>query len=472
MKASDFRKLILIFWFSCQSCNCINSTNFRLTAKNFSNLADVAASIVEVDFSAGTTTSNLILPDGSDLNLKYFADELLAKSFGKIASVFRQETPKNLATIRGRKRRCAMFVIDRFEQFTAVYQRMSSKIFRFNGFFLIVLTNGIIHEIDEIFKLMWKLQIYNVNIIHEEEDKSVAVKTFFPFQPGDCNSSVPVLVNRYKNGNFAFELNGFYPEKVKNLHNCTVNVSASNSSQPFIIQKRLQNNSLQLSGQDIKLLKTLQETLNMNINFSFLGDIGYLHDNGSAEGPFRALMDGIADLSISGWLIKSTRSKFFDETTSYTSVAINFVIPPGSPLTSFQKLIFPFEAFSWALIALSLSVGVFVIFVIKCKSRAMQNFIFGARVNDAYLNLFIGFIGGTQRFLPNRNFARFLLVAYLLYCLVIRTLYQAEYFRLMQSSKRNEEFQSIEEMVEKDFKFYVPIGLADIFIGAEMIKNR
>lgn len=471
MKFPDYHELFCIFWAFNQTCSCRNLTNLRLTSKSFSNLAQAANEIVEKDFSVGTTTSNLILSDSSDLSLRDFAEELLSRSFEKINVVIRQESPTAFSLLRNRRRRCAIFVISRFEQFQRMYPKITREIFFFNGYFLIVLTNGTIPEIKEIFRLVWKLQMYNVNLMYEAENESIMVKSFIPFKPGECHSTTPILINQFKDGKF-ISVESLYPLKMRNLHNCTVNVAASYSVHPFIIPKLSTNGSIQLTGQDISLLKTLSETLNMNINFAFIGEQGFIYDNGTGEGPFKALLDGVADLTISGWLIRSTRSKFFDATTSYTSVPINFVISLGTQLTSFEKLIFPFERLTWILIALCLLIGSIVISIVKCCSKMTQNFIFGTKVDDPYLNMFIGFIGGTQKVLPRRNFARFLLVVYLMYCLVMRTLYQAAYFQLMQSSKRHDEVQTIEEMVEKDFKFYVPIVIADIFLGAEIIKNR
>jgi hypothetical protein len=98
--------------------------------------------------------------------------------------------------------------------------------------------------------------------------------------------------------------------------------------------------------------------------------------------------------------------------------------------------------------------------------------VFGTGVRTPCLNLFIAFIGGAQKKLPGRNFARFLLMIFLMYSLVIRTLYQASFYELLRSNKRHEEVQSIDEMIEKDFKFYVGIGNEDFLQKTEAIKNR
>jgi hypothetical protein len=116
--------------------------------------------------------------------------------------------------------------------------------------------------------------------------------------------------------------------------------------------------------------------------------------------------------------------------------------------------------------------GFLVIFIVSRRSKIVQNFVYGRNVKDPTLNLFIGFIGGSQTVLPGRNFARFLLMSFLMYLLVIRTLYQGSYFKLLQSENKHKSVQSIEEMIEKNFTFYVSVGNFEFFKDTEWLKNR
>jgi len=88
------------------------------------------------------------------------------------------------------------------------------------------------------------------------------------------------------------------------------------------------------------------------------------------------------------------------------------------------------------------------------------------------LNMLIGAVGGSQPVLPKRNFARFILMMFLLYALVIRTLYQGSYFKLLKSNRPKRKVQSIDEMVEKDFKFYVSNEVAELFQATAAVEER
>lgn len=70
--------------------------------------------------------------------------------------------------------------------------------------------------------------------------------------------------------------------------------------------------------------------------------------------------------------------------------------------------------------------------------------------------------GGSQTKLPTRNFSRFLLMSFLLFCLVQRNVYQGSLYIFLQSDGRHKEVQSIDEMVENGFDFYMYESYTDI----------
>jgi hypothetical protein len=164
--------------------------------------------------------------------------------------------------------------------------------------------------------------------------------------------------------------------------------------------------------------------------------------------------------------------KFFEFTSAYYDALIYFVVPPGRDYTSFEKLIYPFELTSWIFILMFLLIGIFVIFIIERRSIIIQNFVFANDVKSPYLNMLNGIIGGSQHVLPKYNFARFILMNFLLYSIVIRTLYQGSFFELLKSNKRHEPAQTIDEMIERDYKFFASEGIVDLLQSSEAIRKR
>lgn len=104
---------------------------------------------------------------------------------------------------------------------------------------------------------------------------------------------------------------------------------------------------------------------------------------------------------------------------------------------------------------LTFFLGVLVIFVVKCRSRRIQNFVFGRNVNFPMLNMVNIMFGGALNILPRRNFARFLLGMFMLYTIVIRNAYTGTLFRFLQTSASNRDIISINQLIKGNYSFMV-----------------
>lgn len=73
--------------------------------------------------------------------------------------------------------------------------------------------------------------------------------------------------------------------------------------------------------------------------------------------------------------------------------------------------------------------------------------------------------------LPGRNFARYLLMCFMLFCLVVRTAYQGKQYEFMQKIMWKPDIQTIDEMVEQNFKlFYITLrGLENFTFYDKMV---
>lgn len=59
--------------------------------------------------------------------------------------------------------------------------------------------------------------------------------------------------------------------------------------------------------------------------------------------------------------------------------------------------------------------------------------------------------------LPGRNFSRFLLTLYILFCLIIRTAYQGKQFEFLQKDMRPANVETIDEMIARNFTFFFEV---------------
>lgn len=123
----------------------------------------------------------------------------------------------------------------------------------------------------------------------------------------------------------------------------------------------------------------------------------------------------------------------FDEIQYYilSKNEVALLVSIGEPYGLFEKLMLPFDSVTWMLIMSCFLVAFFVIFQMRWWDLSIQSFLFGLHVTTPALNILGAFFGQSQTILPGRNFARYMLMLFILFCLIVRTGYQSLQFDLM-----------------------------------------
>lgn len=130
-------------------------------------------------------------------------------------------------------------------------------------------------------------------------------------------------------------------------------------------------------------------------------------------------------------------------------------VPLGAEYDGYEKLVFPFDTYTWTLIIIIFVLAYTVIMIVSFLKSDIRDFIIGRNVRTPALNIAAIFFGLTQTTLPSRTFARFITVTFIIYCLIIRTSWQAKMFGLMQNQIKKPEVKSVDEMIGKNFTFYM-----------------
>ena len=102
----------------------------------------------------------------------------------------------------------------------------------------------------------------------------------------------------------------------------------------------------------------------------------------------------------------------------------------------------------------------------------MKSFVYGRNVKSPTMNMISVIFGIQQTVVPTRNFARFILMMFLLFCLVNRNAYQGALYIILRSDGTRKEVQSVTEMVEKDFKFFMFSTYVDLVDEKTRIYQR
>ena len=185
------------------------------------------------------------------------------------------------------------------------------------------------------------------------------------------------------------------------------------------------------------------------------------------------IIEGNANLSIGMFGSSFLRNNLMTPSHVYYSSAYVLIIPPAIPHTAFEKIFKPLQKIVWFYVVSVFIVAFVVITWLKLKNvETVTNFVLGHRNQTPYLNVINIFLGGSALKVPNFNFARSILMFYILYCLVIRTIYQGALFDYLQSDARAAEVSSIDEMVKRDFRFYMLTSAQENVKGLTAIYER
>lgn len=332
--------------------------------------------------------------------------------------------------------------------------------FDYEKFYLIVLTINEANEttrldtMRKIFDLCWRFYILNINMIVEDFPlNSAQLYTYFPFTESNCNSLDPIQLDH--------NLENIYPDKLKNMFGCPIYV-ASVTIAPNVMIIHHGDERYSFDGIEGKILMIMSQRL----NFRPVGKIpadgkkwGTIYPNGTVTGAMRMMIDYEVNITMGAFGLQNTRRQIMDYIITLQTT-IGFIIPPGKPYTSFKKLFLPLSTNAWLLIAITFTVGFIVIAIMKYAGSRIRNFVIGQRNTLPYPNMLNIFLGGTISRIPNRNFARYLLMLWMILTLIIRSLYQGGLFTYLERQVNSSNPDTVPALIKENFVFYLGISAA------------
>lgn len=370
-------------------------------------------------------------------------------------------------TMTSKYQKCIFMFINDFREFLKIHDGINEAYFGLKSNFIIVLMNGKVDQIGQMFQMMWKKYFINVAILFAES-KAVQVQTFLPFNEMHCEDTTPKIINQFVDGKFIKPNSSFFTDKTKNLFKCPV---------PVAFSKTVIAN---FSGRDINLMETLSEKLNFSAVYHVLTTVGYIFDNGTAVGGFNQLLKDEVKIVYGNAFLKISRLNFFDIMVPYSSEDVFFVVPHGAKLTPIEKLFHTFQKRLWIVLVVLYAIGTTFICLSKFFDEKQRIFVFGESNDNPHLNMFKILMGSPQSRTPKRNFARFLVMSFSLFSLVIRTAYVGSFFNLLHTDISHGEIRSIDDILERNFTFILTEQMYqftlnvdyDVELGRKMLARR
>jgi hypothetical protein len=161
---------------------------------------------------------------------------------------------------------------------------------------------------------------------------------------------------------------------------------------------------------------------------------------------------------------------YFDFSPALYTDHVTFTVPAGEPYTQLEKMFLMFDKETWICIGVTLAGSLLVIQVINFMSVQVQKFVFGRDIRTPSLNVASIFLNGGQMRMPGRNFARFLLMMFIVWSLIIRTCYQSILYKNLQQDMRRPRITTFEELNDKNFSIVIEPDFKETF-GEDFMKR-
>lgn len=174
-----------------------------------------------------------------------------------------------------------------------------------------------------------------------------------------------------------------------------------------------------------------------------------------SSGAIQMIMQREVNMTIGYFASTSLRDIFMTSSYAYYTSNLVWMIPPGQVISSLEKLLRPFHMSVWVCFLAVLTVSFLSVGCLTFVSKKAANFTFGENVASPNLNIINMVLGGSLNKLPSRNFARTVLMMFMLYCFVIQNSYKGGLFKFMQMTVREKEMETTDEIVARNFKFYM-----------------
>jgi hypothetical protein len=304
-------------------------------------------------------------------------------------------------------------------------------------------------KLDGNFKELYMSSIENGNFIKIINDTTVDLVTSFFFEPGKCRQAQYKTINRFSISNMKWDNETFFPEKYDNYNGCELKIIIDD-------EKSFKKSIPATTTTTNKTFDILAQNLNFKNNFVKLGPATLVNFDFD-------LMNFVSGQSIHSF-------GMFDFSSPLYSDSLTLTVPAGEPYTQLEQMFLMFDKATWICIGATLGGALFIIQVINCMSVRIQKFVFGRDVRSPTLNVANIFLNGAQMRVPGRNFARFMLMMFITWSLIIRTCHQSMLYKNLQQDMRKPRIKTLDELNQANFTIILN-EQAEILLGKEFIKR-
>jgi hypothetical protein len=228
-----------------------------------------------------------------------------------------------------------------------------------------------------------------------EENDQILLKSFTMFSSQLCGSVHAVNINQFLLNTSTWLTQNFFANDIFNFHGCEIVFG------PIYVGNSYYDPEV------LVIVDALARSLNYTPGYNpFIKSI--LHFNTSKQVDCYFVLNSIV-----------LQNGFYS--VPFQTVSFGLTVPFGENYSSLEKLLWPFQFEVWIIFGLLFFIAFFTVFIInRFVPHNARCFIYGKNVTTPSLNIFLIFMGGGMTILPRRNFGRYILMCFILFCLVMR----------------------------------------------------
>lgn len=255
-------------------------------------------------------------------------------------------------------------------------------------------------------------QFHMKSFLFEDNRGEIVLMALSLFSPNSCGKFKMVELNRFSRKTLKWKTKEFFTPEINNFNGCELNfyVDFSESIVPSARSKDKINDDFESECSYEGYLISLVADLASNLNYTY--KLFCYRDNQTDHLAY--------DLKLEA----ETYSNYNDYIYVTSSTMFDFYgifIPPGELYSPLEKFFLPFDFATWMMFVAVFLIAYFTVFLVSYFSDpSIQEFIYGENVQAPSVNIFLIFMGGGMIVLPRKNFPRFLVMVFILYCLIMR----------------------------------------------------
>ncbi|CAG9811418.1 unnamed protein product [Chironomus riparius] len=286
-----------------------------------------------------------------------------------------------------------------------------------------------------------------------DDNELLYLTTIEYFTEAACNEPQLIILNIFNKTtqNWDKKLQNY--RKFRDFHGCELVMLAKDIK--CYGKGWMTSDSGQASGVIAELFEEIGKYLNYKTKWNFTASLEYDEYHCTFDENYRSSDKKLENVcfDVTRFEIQSYKEyQLLHFSIPFMDINEVILVTPGDAYTSYEKLLLPFDKMTWILIICLFATAFLTIFIISMLPKSIHNLFYGPNVKCPALNVISTFYGISQDKLPKLNFSRFILMMFILFCLIFRTCYQSKLFEFMTSTPRRPPPNSIQEMIERNYK--------------------